>query len=169
MRMLEFLPCHKAILSSKESNVAELLAIIEANLNTIHDTDYHNRTVFDISIAMKCDQQIVLTLIKHSLPYDVDTEKEKPLSEHNNSWMQLVQLDIYHSVVENILDEYPRLTSLLVNFTDEIGRTGKKFLTIDYMFVFVSILNTSHLQHPLRLEHSYTKLSRSQVRNANRP
>ena len=121
-RMLELLPVHKMILAAGY-NVESLLEVIETNLDSIHERDYHERNAFEVATAMQCDDEIVAALLKHSLPFDVHTKKERPLSEHQNAWPQVVQLDAYHNVVARLLEEYPHLNELLANFRDEKGRT----------------------------------------------
>jgi len=123
---LESLPVHRCIVNEKD-NESKLLQMIETYPDTVNEVDFDGKTAFDLALNASCGSDVIFALLKISLPVDVTTHQPREATEHGYSWFKVIQRDEYGSVVDMVLEEFPKINSILADATDSLGRKAVDF------------------------------------------
>jgi hypothetical protein len=116
------LPVHRAIIRRADPDL--ILRLIEEYSDTVNRRDHKARTALDLALKVGeldktgVNEDIVIALLMHSLPYDPVSKLGVPPEKHDFAWSRIVQSDKYAGVVGTILSEHPSLVVLLAYAED---------------------------------------------------
>jgi hypothetical protein len=117
---LTSLPLHVAILSQHPCK--EVISLIESYPAAIHYLDFDNKSAWDHALEMRADADVILTMLRHSMPYSRESKLPVAADIHKYCWVQIIQIQSYLPVIQAILDEYGHVAHELAATEDVQGR-----------------------------------------------
>jgi hypothetical protein len=82
--MMKLLPVHWAIRINANTN--RVIELIETHRSTLHFSDDLNHSALDNALLYNAENQIILELLKHSLPIDPETKEAIHPALHEYAW-----------------------------------------------------------------------------------
>jgi serine/threonine protein kinase len=122
-RKLRKLPVHRTLssLQISESRVLDAIAKhpFSANIESKSDS-----LAIELAIKRNVNMVILYELCKICLPFEPESGKSVPISQHQFAWIKLIQKDSNLVAVEIILDSFPSIVRQLSEAEDNLGRTA---------------------------------------------